>query len=37
MIVCPSNNMMRRDRAEAFKAVQNIVRGERDCRETGLD
>ena len=35
LVVCPSNNMMPRDRAEAFKMVHNIVRGER-CRETGL-
>lgn len=35
MIVCPANNMMRRERAQAFKPVHNIVRGER-CRETGL-
>jgi predicted amidohydrolase len=35
MVVCPSNNMMRRDKAKAFKMVHNIVRGER-CRETGL-
>ncbi len=35
VIVCPSNNMMRREKAEAFKAMHNATRGER-CRETGL-
>ena len=35
LIVCPSNNMMRRDRAQTFKELHNAVRGER-CRETGL-
>lgn len=35
LVVCPSNNMMQRQRAEAFKALHNLVRGER-CRETGL-
>jgi predicted amidohydrolase len=35
LIVCPANNMMRRESAERFKAVHNAVRGER-CRETGL-
>lgn len=35
LIVCPANNMMRRERAEALKDVHNVARGER-CRETGL-
>lgn len=35
LLVCLSNNMMRRDKAEQFKEVHNLVRGER-CRETGL-
>lgn len=35
LIVCPANNMMRRNTAEKFKDVHNSVRGER-CRETGL-
>ncbi|WP_119393069.1 carbon-nitrogen hydrolase family protein [Taklimakanibacter lacteus] len=35
LVVCPSNNMMQRQRAEAFKTLHNLVRGER-CRETGL-
>lgn len=35
LIVCPTNNMMRRHKAEQFKNVHNAVRGER-CRETGL-
>jgi predicted amidohydrolase len=35
LIVCPANNMCRRERAEALKDVHNSVRGER-CRETGL-
>ena len=35
LIVCPANNMMRRDRAEIFRDAHNSVRGER-CRETGL-
>lgn len=35
LIVCPSNNMMRREKSEAMKHVHNEVRGER-CRETGL-
>lgn len=35
MIVCPANNMMRRDKAEEFKDLHNAARGER-CRETGL-
>lgn len=35
LIVCPANNMLRRDKAEVFKDVHNAVRGER-CRETGL-
>ncbi|MBB4234036.1 nitrilase-related carbon-nitrogen hydrolase [Rhizobium esperanzae] len=35
VILCLSNNMMPRVRAEAFKELHNAVRGER-CRETGL-
>lgn len=35
LIVCPANNMCRRQAAEALKHVHNSVRGER-CRETGL-
>lgn len=35
MIVCPANNMMRREKAETFKDLHNAARGER-CRETGL-
>ncbi|TWF57116.1 putative amidohydrolase [Neorhizobium alkalisoli] len=35
LIVCPTNNMMPRQRAEEFRDVHNAVRGER-CRETGL-
>lgn len=35
LIVCPANNMMKRDRSERFKDVHSAVRAER-CRETGL-
>ncbi|MGO6817350.1 carbon-nitrogen hydrolase family protein [Rhizobium brockwellii] len=35
LILCLSNNMMPRDKAEIFKEKHNAVRGER-CRETGL-
>ena len=35
LIVCPANNMMRRDIAEKWKNRHNEMRGER-CRETGL-
>jgi predicted amidohydrolase len=35
LIVCPANNMCRRNTAEALRDVHNSVRGER-CRETGL-
>jgi predicted amidohydrolase len=35
LIVCPSNNMMGRIKAEKFKEIHNSVRSER-CRETGL-
>lgn len=35
LIVCPANNMMRRDKAEFFKDAHNYGRGDR-CRETGL-
>jgi predicted amidohydrolase len=35
LIVCPANNMCRRETAEALRDVHNAVRGER-CRETGL-
>lgn len=35
LIVCPANNMLRRETAEAFRDVHNAARGDR-CRETGL-
>lgn len=35
LIVCPANNMMRREVAERWKHEHNRARGER-CRETGL-
>jgi predicted amidohydrolase len=35
LIVCPANNMCRRETAEALKDAHTSVRGER-CRETGL-
>lgn len=35
LIVCPANNMMRRDKAEFFKQLHNSARGDR-CRETGV-
>jgi predicted amidohydrolase len=35
LIVCPANNMHRRNTAQALKDVHNSLRGER-CRETGL-
>ncbi len=35
LIVCPANNMMRREAATVWKAAHNRIRGER-CRETGL-
>lgn len=35
LILCPSNNMMRRAKAEKLRLVHNRIRGER-CRETGL-
>ena len=35
LIVCPSNNMMTREKAEKYKHVHNQVRAER-CRESGL-
>ena len=35
MILCPANNMMRREAAELWKDRHNAIRGER-CRETGL-
>ncbi|WP_332774198.1 carbon-nitrogen hydrolase family protein [Phenylobacterium sp.] len=35
LIVCPANNMHRRETSEAFKHVHNAARGDR-CRETGL-
>jgi len=35
LIVCPANNMMRREAAELWKDRHNAIRGER-CRETGL-
>jgi predicted amidohydrolase len=35
LIVCPANNMMKRDRSDRYRDLHNAVRGER-CRETGL-
>lgn len=35
LIVCPANNMMRREKAEEFKHLHNQIRAER-ARETGL-
>lgn len=35
LILCPANNMMRKDRSDAFRDMHNAVRGER-CRETGV-
>lgn len=35
VIFCPANNMMPRQKAEAFKDLHNTARGDR-CRETGL-
>jgi predicted amidohydrolase len=35
LIVCPANNMHRRETSEAIKLVHNQVRGER-CREAGV-
>jgi predicted amidohydrolase len=35
LIVCPANNMMKRQAAERWKDAHNAIRGER-CRETGL-
>jgi predicted amidohydrolase len=35
LLVCPANNMMRREAAIAWKHKHNAIRGER-CRETGL-
>ncbi len=35
LIVCPANNMLKRESAETWKEVHNSVRGER-CRESGL-
>ncbi|MDB5469265.1 MAG: putative hydrolase [Caulobacter sp.] len=35
LIVCPANNMMRREAAQVWKDAHNRIRGER-CRETGL-
>lgn len=35
LIVCPTNNMLRRETSEAFRDAHNAVRGQR-CRETGL-
>lgn len=35
LIVCPANNMMRRETATSWKDRHNTARGER-CRETGL-
>lgn len=35
LLVCPANNMLRREAAERWKDAHNAIRGER-CRETGL-
>lgn len=35
LIVCPTNNMLRRETASRFRDLHNAIRGER-CRETGL-
>jgi predicted amidohydrolase len=35
LIVCPANNMMRRDSAEKYKPLHNSIRSRR-CIETGL-
>ena len=35
VILCPANNLLRRETAERLKDAHNSVRGER-CRETGL-
>jgi predicted amidohydrolase len=35
LLVCPANNMLRRQTAQAFRETHNAARGER-CRETGL-
>ncbi len=35
LVVCPANNMMRRNRAETFRDAHNSIRRDR-CRETGL-
>lgn len=35
IILCPANNMMKRDRSERFADMHNAVRAER-CRETGV-
>ena len=35
LIVCPTNNMLSRTKAEAYRDLHNAVRGDR-CRETGL-
>lgn len=35
LIVCPTNNMLRRETAEKYRDLHNAIRGER-CRETGL-
>jgi predicted amidohydrolase len=35
LIVCPTNNMLSRKKAEAYKELHNEIRGNR-CRETGL-
>lgn len=35
LLLCPANNMLRRDAAETWRDRHNAVRGDR-CRETGL-
>lgn len=35
LLVCPANNMLRREAARRWKEAHNAIRGER-CRETGL-
>lgn len=35
LIVCPANNMMKREKAEVFRDLHNVVRGAR-CRETRM-
>lgn len=35
LIICSSNNMLDREKADAYKDMHNAIRGDR-CRETGL-